>query len=80
MNGALSPAGEKHPGEIVHEDSVDRRMWKRTAAEVPLSIAWAKLNGKWIPVVRIVITGTSEHREMTSYGPGGQFLQRSTSR
>ena len=32
--GALSPAGDKHPGEILHEDKVDGRTWTRAASEV----------------------------------------------
>lgn len=76
-NGAISPAGDKHPGEIVHEDKADNRTWTRHAAEVPMSIAWVTVDGKWVPVVRIEISGTIERRTMTAYGPKGRFLQRS---
>lgn len=74
-DGAISPAGEKHPGEIVHDDKIDGQVWTKRAAEVPQTIAWVKLYEKWIPVVRIEITGTPDRLEITSYGPGDQFLQ-----
>lgn len=74
--GAVSPTGDKHPGDIVHDDKVDGRVWTRKAAEVPVSIAWVELDGKWVPVVRIEITGTAEKRAMSAFGPGGRFLQR----
>ena len=75
-SGAVSPAGDKHPGEIVHDDKVDGRVWARRAAEVPVGIAWVELDGKWTPVVRIEITGSRERRTMTAYGIGGLVLQR----
>lgn len=75
VNGALSPAGDRHPGEIVFDDKVDGRVWTERAAEVPQSIAWVKLGGNWIPVVRIVSTGVPGRREITKFGPGGRFLE-----
>jgi hypothetical protein len=75
MNGAISPAGDRHPGEIVHEDKIENRVWTKRADEVPPTIAWVEVEGKWIPVVRIEIAGTSGHREITKFGPGGQFLE-----
>ncbi len=75
MNGSLSPAGDRHPGEIVHNDKVDKRVWTKNAAEVPPTIAWVKAGEKWTPVVRIEITGTADRREITKFGPGGVFLE-----
>ncbi len=75
MNSAVSPAGDRHPGEIVHDDKVDKRVWTRRAEEVPRTIAWVESEGKWVPVVRIEITGTPERREMAKFGPGGRFLE-----
>lgn len=74
--GDRSPAGDKHPGDIVHDDKVDGRVWTKRAAEVPVSIAWVELDGKWTPVVRIEITGTVGKRAMTAFGPNGRALQR----
>lgn len=74
--GAISPAGDRHPGEIVHEDKVDGRVWTRRAADLPVLIAWVELEGKWVPVVRLEITGTKERKAVTAYGPGGRFLKR----
>jgi hypothetical protein len=75
MSGAVSPDGDKHPGEIVHDDKVDGRVWTRKAAEVPVSIAWVKVDGKWKAVTRIEITGSAERREMTKFGAKGEFLE-----
>lgn len=75
MNGAESPKGERHPGTIEHDDKIEGRVWTRRADEVPPTIAWVQLDGKWIPVIRIEITGTPDRREITKYGPGGQMLE-----
>jgi hypothetical protein len=76
MSGAISPAGDRHPGEIVHEDKVDGRVWTERAERVPQEIAWVQgESGGWIPVVKIRTTGTAERREITLFGPGDQFLE-----
>lgn len=75
MSGAVSPAGDKHPGEIVYEDSVDHRKWTERAAEVPQTIAWVKSGEVWKPVVRIELKGSGEAREITTFGPNGEFLE-----
>jgi len=61
-NGAHSPTGEAHPGQIVHDDKVDGRTWTAAAADVPKTIAWVDVNGTWKAVVRIEITGTQDHQ------------------
>ncbi len=76
MAGALSPDGDQHPGEIVFENLVENRTHSEPATEVPVGIAWVKLAGRWVPVVKIIITGAGRIREMTSFGPDGQFLSR----
>jgi hypothetical protein len=75
---AQSPAGDPHPGEIVYENNVENRVYSKRATEVPVAIAWVKLADTWVPVVKIVITGAGRWREMTSLGPDGQFLSRTT--
>ena len=74
-NGARSPTGEPHPGQIVHDDKVDGRTWTAAAANVPRTIAWVDVNGSWKAVVRIEITGTSEQRRITKFGADGQMLE-----
>lgn len=74
-NGAHSPAGEAHPGHIVHDDKVDGRTWTAAAADVPRTIAWVDVNGTWKAVVRIVITGTPDQRRITKFGTDGQMLE-----
>lgn len=77
MSSANSPAGDPHPGSIVHDDKVAGRVWTKRADEVPTSIAWVEVEGKWVPVVRIEITGSPERREFTKFGPDGRFLEKS---
>jgi hypothetical protein len=67
MAGALSPSGDVHPGEIRFDDQVENRVY-----------AWVKREAAWVPVVKIVITGAGQIREMTTYGPHDQFLNRTT--
>jgi len=75
MSGATSPNGQAHPGEIVHDDKVDGRTWTRSAADVPPTIAWVEVDGTWVAVVRIEITGSADARRMTKFGPDGQMLE-----
>ncbi len=74
-DGALSPSGDKHPGEIVHEDKVDGRTWTKQASEVPPTIAWVRVDGAWKPVTRIEITGAPEQRRITKLGQDGAILE-----
>ena len=74
-NGARSPDGEPHPGQIVHDDKVDGKTWTRSAAEVPPTIAWVQVGGVWKAVVRIEITGTAERRRFTKFGADGEMLE-----
>ena len=75
MSGAVSPAGDQHPGTIAYEDQVEGRQWTRPAAEVPQSVAWVDVNGVWQPVVRIVSTGTADQREIAKFGVDGGLLE-----
>jgi hypothetical protein len=74
-NGATSPAGDKHPGEIQFVDHVDGREWTMKATEVPQPIAWKQLAGVWHAVVQIESTGSPQHREVKSFGQHGEFLE-----
>jgi len=80
MSGAVSPAGDKHPGTIVYDDKVEHRTWTENAADVPPTMAWVKVDERWKPVVRIEITGAGDQREMTAYGPDHEFLQSTMAR
>jgi hypothetical protein len=75
-NGAYSPTGERHPGEIVNDNKVDGRTYTKSAADVPKTIAWVKVDGTWQAVVKIEVTGTSDRLEITQYGVDGKMLQR----
>jgi len=80
MNGAMSPAGDKHPRQIVYDDHVEHKTWTRSATEVPAEIAWVKVHEHWKPVVRIEIDGAGEQREITTFGPNHEFLETTTAR
>jgi hypothetical protein len=73
-NGATSPSGDGHPGKIRFADHVDGREWTRQAAEVPQAIAWKDVGGVWHAVIQIEITGSSQRREIRSFGQHGEFL------
>ena len=76
--GAYSPAGDKHPGQIVYEDHVEHRTWTRNATDVPATIAWVMVGARWRPVVLVEIDGTGRRREITTYGPNREFLEHTT--
>jgi|GEM_PF-4865617 len=76
--GAYSPAGDKHPGQIVYEDHVEHRSWTRNAIDVPATIAWVLVGTRWRPVVLIEIDGTGQRREITTYGPNREFLEHTS--
>ncbi|HSK00168.1 MAG TPA: hypothetical protein VK932_02960 [Kofleriaceae bacterium] len=80
MNGAVSPAGDPHPGQIEYDDRVEDRTWTRSAADVPQAIAWVKVGERWRPVVRFEIVGAGDQREITSFGPNHEFLETTTAR
>jgi peptide-methionine (S)-S-oxide reductase len=80
QTGATYPARDKHPGQIVFEDLVEKRTWTDSAAEVPPTIAWVKVAGHWKPVVQIEINGVGDQREITKFGPNHEFLEVTTAR
>jgi hypothetical protein len=73
-NGTFSPTGEKHPGQIRFVDKIEKKVETKSASDVPQFIAWSRMKDKWVPVVQIVISGTHKNMEITSYGPGEQYL------
>jgi hypothetical protein len=76
--GAYSPAGDKHPGQIVYEDHVEHRSWTRNAVDVPATIAWVIVGARWRPVVLIEIDGAGQRREITTYGPNRELLEHTS--
>jgi hypothetical protein len=78
--GAFSPSGDRHPGQIVYDDHVEGRTWTRNAIDVPATIAWVMVRGRWRPVVLVEIDGAGQHREITTYGPDRELLERTTAR
>ena len=76
VTGELSPDAQRHPGQILHDDRLAGRRWQSPAAQAPQSVAWVQRDGKWIPVVKIVVAGSADRREITKLGPEGQVLER----
>ena len=75
MNGATSPSGGRHPGQVVFDDKVEGTSKSTPAADLPQTIAWAEdERGEWVPVARIETTGTKSRREITRFGADGSFL------
>jgi hypothetical protein len=74
QQGAVSPDGHRHPGQIVFVDRIEQTVERRYASDVPQSTAWVQLGGAWVPVEKIEITGTKKLREFISYGPDDRFL------
>lgn len=74
-NGATSPTGESHPGEVLFDDKVEGRNYTRKASELPTTMAWVEVAGRYEPVLRIEVTGSPERREATKFGRDGKFLE-----
>jgi len=70
-----APDGQAHPGVILHEDRIDGRTWTVPARDVPPTIAFVRVDDRYVPVVRIEITGTPSQRRITKFGPDGQMLE-----
>ena len=66
---------DQHPGTITFVD-IDGSEKVRPASEVPDSIAWVRVGGTRVPVVRVVRTGSKQRFEIVSYGPDGAELER----
>jgi hypothetical protein len=80
MNGAVSPAGDRHPGEIVFEDRSDGRRWTERADENDQTIAWVESDGAWRPVVRVVLAKAERFMEITKFGPNDEPLEHTIAR
>jgi len=78
VTGAVSPTGERHPGQIEYDDRVEERTWTQAASEVPTGIAWVEVGDAWKPVVRIEIRGAGDAREIAKFGPDHALLEVTT--
>jgi hypothetical protein len=76
--GAASPAGDRHPGEILHVDLRDGREWIVPATQVPQSVAWVANGGSWKAVVRVEMSGSGQRQEISRFGEDGQLLDTTT--
>ena len=74
-DAAVAAAPGQHPGTITFVD-VDGSEKVRPASEVPETIAWVRVGGKRVPVVRVVRTGSAQRFEIVSYGVDGAELAR----
>ena len=78
--GAVSPTGERHPGQIEYDDRVEDRTWTQAASEVPTSVAWVEVDDVWRPVVRLELRGAGDAREIVKYGADHALLEITTGR
>lgn len=78
MSSSVSPAGDRHPGQITYVDHVEHRTWTERAAEVPTTMAWVKVDDHWKAVVQIEIQGAANRREITKFGANHEFLETTT--
>jgi len=80
MTGTTSPAGDRHPGEIVFEDRSDGRSWTEKADDNSQDMAWVEADGAWRPVVRVVLGKADAFMEITKYGPENEPLEHTIAR
>jgi hypothetical protein len=78
MNTSVSPAGDRHPGQITYIDHVENRTWTERVADVPTTMAWVKVDDHWKAVVQIEINGAADHREIIKFGANHEFLETTT--
>ena len=64
----------EHPGQIVFVDETTVTGRVRSVTEVPVSIAWAEVDGERIPVTRVVARVARTQRVIRSYGADGELL------
>lgn len=80
MSKSKSPAGDVHPGKVVTDDQVKGTKKEQDASELPSTLVWVDVDGSYVPVVRIEVTGTEQARRITKFGPDGQMLDTTTMR
>jgi len=64
-----------HPGTIVFAEVGKKEEHVKQVSEVPESIAFVKVHGVLVPVVRVVADVAGNQRVIKSYGVDGQVLQ-----
>ena len=78
-SAATSPDAKAHPGVVTFENFMTGESHRRLATDIPQSVGWHLSGEDWVPVVHVVIAGDDHRREITSYGPDGQPLERTYS-
>lgn len=63
-----------HPGAIVMVNDWEHTERTVPVAEVPESIAYARVGDAWVPVTRVVATLQGDTRTLRSYGADGALL------
>jgi hypothetical protein len=63
-----------HPGTIRFVDETNATEREEAASAVPASVAFATVNGEKVPVVKVVLSGAGDRREIRSYGADGALL------
>jgi hypothetical protein len=66
----------QHPGKIVYVDGNTGEVTEEVdAAEVPVSIRFVELEGRVVPVVKIVSYTQDNRRVVEQLGPDDEFLR-----
>ncbi len=67
-------AAPDHPGHIVFEDADADTRRRRPVDQVPDTIAWAQVDGRRLPVTRVVSRMRGDDRQIQCFGPDGALL------
>lgn len=69
----------EHPTGVVEFVQLDGTVTTTPVGELPESRVWKRVDEAWVPVVRNVAAGVDGRvLSITSYGPDGQVLERTS--
>jgi hypothetical protein len=81
--GYMSSADHpEHPGTVEYIDGNTGRVVRtRDASELPEDRLWVHVEGRWVPIVRVVAKKyDDDHRVITELGPNNEVLRTTTQR
>lgn len=74
-SGAVSPSGERHPGEVEFDDQVEGRHWREPAGDLSQTMAWGEVEpGRWVAITRIQTSGAPGRLEITRFDADGRLV------
>lgn len=77
---AAAPQRAPHPGmiELITQPGGHSRKVPHT--EVPSSVAWGLIDGRSVPIVRVIRRRVGTLETVTRYGPGNELVDRTAKR